>query len=307
MELKVKVENKKVFNRIGLAIFASMILVNIIQVVFLGIIGVVNQELLSAPWINYAAIAISFYLIGFPVFYLMIKKLPEEEKRESRTLGVFEVIKICFMSYSLVYIVNLLTNLLMMLIAVFKGSEVTNPLVNVIEGSNWIWSLIFAGILSPIIEEMMFRGVMLNKLRRYGDKVAIITTAILFGLFHANFSQFFYAVALGMIFAYVTLKTGTIKYSIILHIVVNMMGGVILPAVIGDGSNLVAVGCVGLVLLAIVIVGLVLLIKNRKNISLLDGEIKLEKGTAFKTIWVNVGMILYVVISLVSMISILFM
>lgn len=307
MELKVKVDNKKVFNRIGLAIFVSMILVNIIQVVFFGIIGVVNQELLSAPWINYAAIAISFYLIGFPVFYLMIKNLPEEEKRESKTLGVFEVIKICFMSYSIVYIVNFLTNILMMLIAVIKGSEVTNPLVNMLEGSNWIWSLIFAGILSPIIEEMMFRGVMLNKLRRYGDKVAIITTAILFGLFHANFSQFFYAVALGIVFAYVALKTGTIKYSIILHIVVNIMGGVILPAVIGDGSNIVAVGCVGLALLAIVIVGLVLLIKNRKNISLLDGEIKLEKGTAFKTIWVNVGMILYVVISLVSMISILFM
>lgn len=307
MELKVKVDNKKVFNRIGLAIFVSMILVNIIQVIFFGIIGVVNQELLSAPWINYAGIAISFYLIGFPVFYLMIKNLPEEEKRESKTLGVFEVIKICFMSYSIVYIVNFLTNILMMLIAVIKGSEVTNPLVNVIEGSNWIWSLIFAGILSPIIEEMMFRGVMLNKLRRYGDKVAIITTAILFGLFHANFSQFFYAVALGIVFAYVTLKTGTIKYSIILHIIVNMMGSVILPAVIGDGSNIVAVGCVGLALLAIVIVGLVLLIKNRKNISLLDGEIKLEKGTAFKTIWVNVGMILYVVISLVSMISILFM
>ena len=307
MELKVKVDNKKVFNRIGLAIFVSMILVNIIQVIFFGIIGVVNQELLSAPWINYAGIAISFYLIGFPVFYLMIKNLPEEEKRESKTLGVFEVIKICFMSYSIVYIVNFLTNILMMLIAVIKGSEVTNPLVNMLEGSNWIWSLIFAGILSPIIEEMMVRGVMLNKLRRYGDKVAIITTAILFGLFHANFSQFFYAVALGMIFAYVALKTGTIKYSIILHIVVNIMGGVILPAVIGDGSNIVAVGCVGLALLAIVIVGLVLLIKNRKNISLLDGEIKLEKGTAFKTIWVNVGMILYVVISLVSMISILFM
>lgn len=307
MELKVKVDNKKVFNRIGLAIFVSMILVNIIQVIFFGIIGVVNQELLSAPWINYAGIAISFYLIGFPVFYLMIKNLPEEEKRESKTLGVFEVIKICFMSYSIVYIVNFLTNILMMLIAVIKGSEVTNPLVNMLEGSNWIWSLIFAGILSPIIEEMMFRGVMLNKLKRYGDKVAIITTAILFGLFHANFSQFFYAVALGMIFAYVALKTGTIKYSIILHIVVNIMGGVILPAAIGDGSNIVVAGCVGLVLLAIVIIGLVLLIKNRKNISLLDGEIKLEKGTAFKTIWVNVGMILYVVISLVSMVSILFM
>ena len=307
MELKVKINNKKVFSKIGLATFVSMILVNIIQGIFFAVIGVVNQELLSAQWINYAAIAISFYLIGFPVFYLMIKKLPEEEKRESRTLGVFEVIKICFMSYSLVYIVNLLTNLLMMLIAVFKGSEVTNPLLNLLEGSNWIWSLIFAGILSPIIEEMMFRGIMLNKLRGYGDKIAIITTAVLFGLFHANFSQFFYAVALGMIFAYVTLKTGTIKYSIILHIVVNIMGGVILPALVGDGSNIVVVGCVGVVLLAIVIVGLVLLVKNKKNISLLDGEIKLEKGTVFKTIWVNVGMILYIVICLISMISILFM
>lgn len=307
MELKVKINNKKVFSKIGLATFVSMILVNIIQGIFFAVIGVVNQELLSAQWINYAAIAISFYLIGFPVFYLMIKKLPEEEKRESRTLGVFEVIKICFMSYSLVYIVNLLTNLLMMLIAVFKGSEVTNPLLNLLEGSNWIWSLVFAGILSPIIEEMMFRGIMLNKLRGYGDKIAIITTAVLFGLFHANFSQFFYAVALGMIFAYVTLKTGTIKYSIILHIVVNIMGGVILPALVGDGSNIVVVGCVGVVLLAIVIVGLVLLVKNKKNISLLDGEIKLEKGTVFKTIWVNVGMILYIVICLISMISILFM
>lgn len=307
MELKVKVENKKVFNRIGLATFVTMILVSIIQVMFLGIIGVINKELLSANWVNYASIAISFYLIGFPVFYFMIKNLPEEEKRESRTLGVLEIIKICVMSYGVVYIFSLFTNLIMMLIAVIKGSEVTNPLVNVLEGSNWIWSLVFVGILSPIIEEMMFRGVMLNKLRRYGDKVTIITTAVLFGLFHGNFSQFFYAVALGMVFAYVTLKTGTIKYSIILHIVVNIIGSIILPAVIGDGSNVVVVGCVGLLLLTIVIVGLVLLIKNRKNISLLDGEIKLEKGTEFKTIWINVGMILYVAICLFSMISILFM
>ena len=88
----------------------------------------------------------------------------------------------------------------------------------------------------------MFRGIMLNKIRIYGDKVAIITTAILFGLFHANFSQFFYAVALGLVFAYVTLKTRTIKYSIILHIAVNMVGSVIMPAIVGDGSNIQLVG-----------------------------------------------------------------
>lgn len=306
MELKIKEENKKVFNRIGLAMLVSMILVNVIQIIFFNIIGKVNQDLLSSSWINYIALAISYYLIGFPVFYFMIKGLPEGEKREDKKLGVWEIVKFCFISYSLMYIFNFLTNIFIILISIFKGSEVVNPLQNIIEGSSLILTLIFVGILSPIIEEMMFRGIMLNKLRRYGDKVAIVTTALLFGLFHANFSQFFYATVLGLIFAYVTLKTGTIKYSIILHIFVNMMGSFIIPLIIGDGSNLVAYGCVLFLVLLISIVGLVLLIKDRKNISLLDGEVKLEKGTAFKTIWINLGMILFTVICLVSMIAVLF-
>ncbi|MBS6183602.1 MAG: type II CAAX endopeptidase family protein [Clostridium celatum] len=306
MELKIKEENKKVFNRIGLAMLVSMILVNVIQIIFFNIIGIVNQDLLSASWINYIALAISYYLIGFPVFYFMIKGLPEGEKREDKKLGVWKIIKFCFISYSLMYIFNFLTNIFIILISIFKGSEVVNPLQNIIEGSSLILTFIFVGILSPIVEEMMFRGIMLNKLKRYGDKVAIVTTALLFGLFHANFSQFFYATVLGLIFAYVTLKTGTIKYSIILHIFVNMMGSFIIPLIIGDGSNLVAYRCVLFLVLLISIVGLVLLIKDRKNISLLDGEVKLEKGTAFKTIWINVGMILSTVICLVSMIAVLF-
>ena len=227
MELKIKEENKKVFNRIGLAMLVSMILVNVIQIIFFNIIGKVNQDLLSTSWINYIALAISYSLIGFPVFYFMIKGLPEGEKREDKKLGVWEIVKFCFISYSLMYIFNFLTNIFIILISIFKCSEVVNPLQNIIEGSSLILTLIFVGILSPIIEEMMFRGIMLNKLRRYGDKVAIVTTALLFGLFHANFSQFFYATVLGLIFAYVTLKTGTIKYSIILHIFVNMIFSII--------------------------------------------------------------------------------
>lgn len=85
-----------------------------------------------------------------------------------------------------------------------------------------------------------------------------------------------------------------------------MMGSFIIPLIIGDGSNLVAYGYVLFLVLLISIVGLVLLIKDRKNISLLDGEVKLEKGTVFKTIWINLGMILFTVICLVSMIAVLF-
>lgn len=307
MELKTRVDDKKVFAKIGLATFICMIVVNVIQVIYYSVINLINPSLLQQPWINYVAIAISFYLIGFPIFYVMVKKLPDGEKKESKSLSVGKIILLFFMSYAILYVVNFLTTLLMMLIGSIKGSEIINPIANVVGASNWIWSLIFAGILSPIVEEMLFRGIMLNKIRMYGDKVAIVTTAVLFGLFHANFSQFFYAVGLGVIFAYVTLKTGTIKYSIILHIAINIVGSVIMPAIVGDGSNIVLIGAAGFILIAITIIGIVLLITNRKNIHLSEGEIKLEKGRVTKTIYLNVGMILYIALCVMSMISVVVM
>ena len=305
MELKTRVDDKKVFAKIGLSILICMAVVNIVQSIYFMVVTVVDPALVQKPWINYLAIAISFYFIGFPIFYSMVKKLPDGEVQEVKSLSVGRIISLFFMSYAMVYILNLVTSLFLMLVGVLRGSEVINPIANVVGNSTWIWNLIFVGILSPIVEEMMFRGVMLNKMRPYGDKVAIVTTTILFGLFHANFSQFFYAVALGMIFAYVTLKTGTIKYSIILHIMVNIVGSVIMPAIVGDGSNVVLLGIASIVLIIVSIIGIILLVKNRKNISLSNGEIQLEKGTAFKTIWLNFGMIVYSVICLASMIYIL--
>ena len=67
--------------------------------------------------------------------------------------------------------------------------------------------LICGVILSPIIEEILFRKILIDKIKLYGDKVAILVSAVTFGVYHGNLSQVFYATALGAIFAYVTLKT----------------------------------------------------------------------------------------------------
>ena len=152
------------------------------------------------------------------------------------------------------------------------------------------------------IEEILFRGVMLNKLRTYGDKIAIITTALLFGLFHENFSQFFYAVGLGVVFAYVTLKTGTIKYSIGLHIMINMMGSVIGTQVL---NSTIATMIFGIVVWVFVIAGLILFIKDFKKMSLLPGEVTIEKGYVVSETWLNMGMMINLIISLSLMIYIL--
>ena len=301
-ELKTNVNVKSVFSRVGLAAAVLGVVVNLVQMIIITIFNVVNPAFESNGWFRYLLIAVSFYLIGFPICCLILKSIPDGPKREEENLTFGGFIKFFLISYFIMVLLNLFTTGFLWIVGNFKEADVVNPLESVLSNSS-IWAtIIFAGILSPIIEEVLFRGVMLNKLRTYGDKIAIITTALLFGLFHENFSQFFYAVGLGMIFAYVTLKTGTIKYSIGLHIMINMMGSVIGTQVL---SSTIATMIFGIVVWVFVIAGLILFIKDFKKTSLLPGEVIIEKGHILSETWFNVGMIINLIISLALMIYVL--
>nr|WP_302660308.1 type II CAAX endopeptidase family protein [uncultured Clostridium sp.] len=301
-ELKTNVNVKSVFSRVGLAAAVLGVVVNLAQMIIITIFNVVNPAFESNGWFRYLLIAVSFYLIGFPICCLILKSIPDGPKREEENLTFGGFIKFFLISYFIMVLLNLFTTGFLWIVGNFKEADVVNPLESVLSNSS-IWAtIIFAGILSPIIEEVLFRGVMLNKLRTYGDKIAIITTALLFGLFHENFSQFFYAVGLGMIFAYVTLKTGTIKYSIGLHIMINMMGSVIGTQVL---NSTIATMIFGIVVWIFVIAGLILFVKDFKKISLLPGEVTIEKGHILSETWLNVGMIINLIISLALMIYVL--
>lgn len=301
-ELKTNVNVKSVFSRVGLAAAVLGVVVNLVQMLIITIFNMVNPAFESNGWFRYLLIAVSFYLIGFPICCLILKSIPDGPKREEENLTFGGFIKFFLISYFIMVLLNLFTTGFLWIVGNFKEADVVNPLESVLSNSS-IWAtIIFAGILSPIIEEVLFRGVMLNKLRTYGDKIAIITTALLFGLFHENFSQFFYAVGLGMIFAYVTLKTGTIKYSIGLHIMINMMGSVIGTQVL---NSTIATMIFGIVVWVFVIAGLILFIKDFKKTSLLPGEVTIEKGHILSETWLNVGMIINLIISLALMIYVL--
>ena len=301
-ELKTNVNVKSVFSIVGLAAAVLGVVVNLVQMIIITIFNVVNPAFESNGWFRYLLIAVSFYLIGFPICCFILKSIPDGPKREEENLTFGGFIKFFLISYFIMVLLNLFTTGFLWIVGNFKEADVVNPLESVLSNSS-IWAtIIFAGILSPIIEEVLFRGVMLNKLRTYGDKIAIITTALLFGLFHENFSQFFYAVGLGMIFAYVTLKTGTIKYSIGLHIMINMMGSVIGTQVL---NSTIATMIFGIVVWVFVIAGLILFIKDFKKTSLLPGEVTIEKGHILSETWLNVGMIINLIISLALMIYVL--
>ena len=85
------------------------------------------------------------------------------------------------------------------------------------------WGLIALVIIGPITEELLFREAIEGEMLRRGASpwVAIIVSAIAFGIAHLNLAQGLYACPLAIIFGIIYYKTGNIVLTSLLHILNN--------------------------------------------------------------------------------------
>ena len=97
--------------------------------------------------------------------------------------------------------------------------------------------IVHAICVAPVLEEIIFRGVIMNNLKKYGIKTAIISNSILFGLSHYNIDMIIPAFFMGIVLSYVAYRY-SIKYSILMHILINMISEI--PE-IGEASLLIFV------------------------------------------------------------------
>ena len=186
--------------------------------------------------------------------------------------------------------------------------------------------IVFMVILAPLIEEFIFRKTFIDRMRPYGEKLAVVTSAAMFGLFHGNLSQMFYAFSLGLVFGWVYLRTGRLRYTVGLHMLINFFGGVVsveLTKWAGDAleklesldagdlaqlSGLLTPGVIALllysaVLMGCAVAGLVLLIVKGRRVRFEPTPSELPRAQRFGTAWLNVGMILFVALCLLSVVS----
>ena len=167
----------------------------------------------------------SMYGIGFPVFYLLVRRIPAWKMVKPQPMGTGQMILTMVFCFGMTYMGNLIGQLLMTAVGLFRGAVMANPVDSlVLEMSPWA---VFAStvLIAPVMEELMFRKLLIDRVVQYGQKTAVIVSGVGFGLFHGNFFQFFYACAIGMVFAYLYSSTGRIRYSIMLHMVINFVGG----------------------------------------------------------------------------------
>lgn len=91
--------------------------------------------------------------------------------------------------------------------------------------------ILTSGIMGPILEELLFRGIVYNKLLTFNDhKKACIITSIIFSIMHyPNIINMLYTFILSFILIYLYDKYKSLKAPIIMHILVNTTINLFLP------------------------------------------------------------------------------
>ena len=84
--------------------------------------------------------------------------------------------------------------------------------------------IVCLAILSPVAEELVFRGLMFRRMREdTGAKMAMIYTAAVFGIFHGNFVQMVYGFLMGLMLAWLCEKYGSVLAPIVAHVTANLL------------------------------------------------------------------------------------
>lgn len=183
------------------------------------------------PWIGQDAwmvlCIIFMYPLAFFLYWLILQTVPKARQTWTCPMGTGHFLGWFVICMGGVYFGSLIGQFLMTIVSVITGETMVNQVEEMIMDMS-LWAVILSAvILAPIMEKLIFRKLVLDRLAEYGPAVAMSVSALVFGLAHGNFYQFFYAFLLGLIFAYIYLRTGKVRYSMMLHMMVNFCGSVI--------------------------------------------------------------------------------
>ena len=152
------------------------------------------------------------WILSFPIIYYFVKTYKKykyfktNEKLNAKDFSVY---------FALAFWIGNFFSFLIVLMSSHKGRT---PVVAIYEPL--YTDIIMTVFVAPVLEEIVFRGVIMNNLKKYGIRVAIIINSIFFALSHYNTDMIIPAFFTGIIFSYVAYKY-SIKYSILIHFFIN--------------------------------------------------------------------------------------
>ena len=179
----------------------------------------------SASFID-ASISISLIIVYLILYKLMFREKLEPEVRLSKPQSTLFTIII---SFGVGGVSTIWLELFEYISKHFQSlnDQVQNfsTLYDDMEQSPYIWTLLAIAIVGPIVEEIMFRGLIYRSLEKAIETpwIPIVISGVMFGVWHGSFIQGVYTAILGIILAYYYKKTRSLFLVIMVHIINNFL------------------------------------------------------------------------------------
>lgn len=199
-----------------------------VGIVILQLMGAVSDEQLQSAFVNTLLSGVIYLVtlaivVGGP-WLILKKKTNAKEIGLHRLPNWLEVLTspVAFVVY--IICSAIIVNVTQTFLLPFLNYE--QPQVTGFEGISqqyeYILAFITLVIIAPVAEEILFRGYLLGKLRKFAPTwIAIVVSSLLFGLVHFNPSVSVDTFVLGLVLAWMTVKTKSLWPAILIHMIKN--------------------------------------------------------------------------------------
>ena len=224
MVVKQRKSLRKTSNRVGGGMLLFIVFTTVIAMILMAMTvtsgsSSLNLSTVMLYVINAIASLVGEFIVAVIIMAMCKTNINKAVKIKSVSIG--DTVKYTLAAMGFVYVFNLLLSFMNINLSMF-GFE--NKVLDYGSTSGTAENIIYfiaIAVVPPIIEEFLFRGAILGSLRKHGDALAIVVSAVMFGFAHSNFIQTPVTFLTGLVLAYLTVKTNSLIPAIIVHFVNN--------------------------------------------------------------------------------------
>ena len=186
-----------------------------------------NTTLIQVINLIYGVLAVMIFVTWYrKVFVLPFRRKRKENQVSQRPTGFsfHNVVALFFLAVGLQYVTTFVVDIVSRLHPAWLTAY-QNVMDTAGYGSISPMLVFYSALLAPVVEETIFRGLIFRYARyAFPFWIANIWQALLFGLLHMNMLQGIYAFTTGLILGFICHRGHGIRYSILLHILFNLVG-----------------------------------------------------------------------------------
>ncbi len=263
-----------------------------------------------------------FAVLIIPLMFLLIcKKDMRATLRLKKNLDVFQVLLLILASAGVFFGAQMINSIFIGALSSVMGAPA--EMLGVTDATNisqLLFELVIVAGLPSICEEIFFRGFVMRSFERYSPIAAVVLSSVAFAVMHGNLQQILYAFILGLILGTVVMVTDSLFAGTVMHFTLNALSVIIsYPPVHALYENFVNKNPLLYMLVSFILlppiatICLVFFIRHSRNknkrlynkpfVSDLEFPRLMPKREGWETALTTVGWIVFVLVNLISMIT----